>query len=57
MQWHTKCNAKLLPLVDICSIKLLNKHYEEFIETDFMLENYIHSKVNDEIIKKHGKHS
>ena len=44
-----------LPLINIYSTKLLNKYYKEFINTKFMLENYIHSKVNIMIIKKHNK--
>ena len=61
-QQHTDfylCNDTLnimvnfLPLIDICSIKLLNKYYEKFIDTNFMLENYCHSSANQKIIQKH----
>lgn len=42
-----------LPLTDIYSMKLLNKYYGEFIDTNFMLENYVHPKANKNIIQKH----
>jgi len=56
------CNDELntvinfLPLIDIFSMRLLNKYYDKFIDEDLALESYVHKKVNAKIIKKYGKY-
>jgi len=53
-----------LPLKDIWSIRLLNKYYDKYINTDFKLESYVCEitmrtekikRTNMEVIKKHAK--
>ena len=41
---------------DVWSIKLLNKYYEYFMDTEFRLENYVHKKGNIKMIKKHARY-
>lgn len=60
--FDTLCDDELnvifnfLPLHYILSIKLLNKKFYFFMNTDFRLENYIYKRANMEIIKKNTKY-